>query len=273
MRDLQSFHERVKSGDLAGVKEALRNDPDLLDAKNSHGQSAFLMAKYYRREQVAAYLLSLHPQLDFFSACAAGRTAEVLEQIDRDGTLLEARNPDGWSPLHLVAFFGHTELAKGLLNRGANVDGRSGNALQNTPLHAAAAGGSIDVMRLLLENGADVNARQQPGGWTALHTASRRETGRWWSYWLRMALTCTCGRTTDRRRSIWRLRTDGKRSSICSRSEERSSHSAHAGDEARRIAARHASGVCLRGLGRGIRSSAGAGAGPQRHTGADQQGI
>jgi ankyrin repeat protein len=173
MQDLQSFHERVKSGDLAGVKEALRNDPSLLDAKNSKGQSAFLLAKYYRREQVAAYLLSLHPQLDFFSACAAGRTEGVLEQIDRDENLLEARSPDGWSPLHLAAFFGHTELAKGLLNRGANVDGRSGNALQNTPLHAAAAGGSIDVMRLLLENGADVNARQQPGGWTALHTAAQ----------------------------------------------------------------------------------------------------
>jgi ankyrin repeat protein len=173
MQDLQSFHERVKSGDLAGIKEALRKNPDLLDATNDHGQNAFLLAKYYRREQVAAYLLSLHPKLDFFSACAAGRTAEVLEQIDRDESLLEARNPDGWSPLHLAAFFGHTELAKGLLNRGANVDGRSSNALENTPLHAAAAGGSIRVMQLLLENGADVNARQQPGGWTALHTAAQ----------------------------------------------------------------------------------------------------
>jgi ankyrin repeat protein len=172
MQDLKSFHETVKRGDLAGVQAAIADDGTLLDTTNEEGQSAFLLAKYYRHEPIAAYLLTLHPKLDLFSACAAGRTSEVLERIDHDAALLEAHSRDGWTPLHLAAFFGHAELAKGLLNRGAKLDERSTNQMQNTALHAAAAGGRIELIRLLLENGADANARQH-GGWTALHTAAQ----------------------------------------------------------------------------------------------------
>lgn len=172
MGDLHSFHEQVKRGDLAGVKAALAEDSALADAANEEGQSAFLLAKYYRHEEMANYLLSLGPKLDLFAACAAGRTSDVLERIDSDPSRLGAHSNDGWTPLHLAAFFGHAELAKGLLNRGARVDERSTNAMKNTPLHAAAAGAQVEVMRLLLENGADPNA-QQHGGWTALHTAAQ----------------------------------------------------------------------------------------------------
>src|SRR5690348_2193581 len=125
MGDLHSFHEQVKRGDLASVKAALAADGALVDAANEEGQSAFLLAKYYRREEMANYLLSLGPKLDLFAACAAGRTSDVLERIDSNPASLGAHSNDGWTPLHLAAFFGHTELAKGLLNRGARVDERS----------------------------------------------------------------------------------------------------------------------------------------------------
>lgn len=176
MTDLGSFHEQVKRGDLVAVQAAIAEDRALLDAANKDGQSAFLLAKYYRQEPMAAYLLSLHPKLSLSDACAAGKTADVLERIDNDPALLASHSHDGWTPLHLAAFFGHTELAKGLLNRGAAVDERSTNTMKNTPLHAAAAGGQIEAMRLLLENGANANA-QQHGGWTALHAAAQTGNG------------------------------------------------------------------------------------------------
>lgn len=172
MTDVKSFQDQVKRGDLSAVRNSLAEDRSLLDAANESGQSAFLLAKYYRQEETAEYLLSLNPKLDLFNLCVAGRVSDVLREIGRDPSLLEARSTDGWTPLHLAAFFGHAELAKALLDRGAPIDIRSTNSMKNTPLHAAAAGGKIALVALLAKRGADVNARQE-GGWTALHSAAQ----------------------------------------------------------------------------------------------------
>jgi uncharacterized protein len=172
MADVNSFHEQVKSGDLSGIRAALAEDLALLDSVNESGQSAFVLAKYYRQEETAQYLLGLNPKLDIFGACIAGRAPDVLAEIQRDSSLIGAYSSDGWTPLHLAAFFGHLDLATALLDRGARVDTRSTNGMKNTPLHAAAAGGRVDLVRLLAERGADVNARQE-GGWTALHSAAQ----------------------------------------------------------------------------------------------------
>jgi len=172
MSDLNSLHKQIKQGDLAGVRAALAGDASLLDARNELGQNAFLLARYYRQSEIAEYLLSLGPKLDLFSSCAAGRISAVTGEIDRDGSLLKAHSGDGWTALHVASFFGHSELANALLDRGAAVNARSTNSMKNTPLHAAVAGGNVELMRLLLERGADANATQE-GGWTALHAGAQ----------------------------------------------------------------------------------------------------
>lgn len=172
MVDLKDFHEQVKRGDVAGARAAIAEDPSLLDATNDAGQNAFLLASYYRQPAMADYLLSLNPKLDVFDLCVAGRTEDVLAEIDQDSSKLNAHSRDGWTPLHLAAFFGHAELAKTLIDRGAQVDARSTNPMKNTPLHAAAAGGKLQLLKVLLEHGANVNARQE-GGWTVLHSAAQ----------------------------------------------------------------------------------------------------
>jgi ankyrin repeat protein len=174
--DLAAFHESVKQGDLPAVTAALAVDPSLLTGKNAAGQSAFLLAKYYRQPAVANYLLSFEPELDIYESCAAGDLASVQRKLNLEPELLELHSPDGWTPLHLAAFFGERRVAEALLDRGAQVDARSTNRMQNTPLHAAAAGGNTSVVALLLERGADPNARQE-GGWTALHAAAQSGNG------------------------------------------------------------------------------------------------
>ncbi len=59
MPSLESFHESVKNGNLAAARAALEEQPDLLNARNEAGQSAFVFASYYGQQDVAAYLLSL----------------------------------------------------------------------------------------------------------------------------------------------------------------------------------------------------------------------
>jgi ankyrin repeat protein len=87
---------------------------------------------------------------------------------------VNAYSHDGWTPLHLASFFGHEEVAKILLARGADVNARSRStrfAKENTPLHAAAANRQVGVAEVLIAHGADVNARDG-GGFTPLALAA-----------------------------------------------------------------------------------------------------
>jgi uncharacterized protein len=170
--NVNEFQDLVKKGDLAGVKTAIEADPSLATALNASGQSSFILAKYYRQNEVGSYLLDILPMLDIFEASVAGQTQSVLAKLTDNPDLLESRNGDGWTPLHLAAFFGTPDLINALLDRGASVDARSGNAMANTPLHASVAGGKTENVTALVKRGADVNA-QQSGGWTALHGAAQ----------------------------------------------------------------------------------------------------
>lgn len=172
MADVKTFFEQVKAGDLSAVKESLSADASLLNTKNESGQTAFLLANYYGKKELAQYLLSQGPDLDIYSATLAGNLQRVATELDRDPGLLESHNSDGWTPLHIAAFFGQQKIAELLLTRGAKVDSRSTNAMKNTPLHAAAAGQKKALVQFLLEHQADANARQE-GGWTALHAAAQ----------------------------------------------------------------------------------------------------
>lgn len=172
MADVNTFHASVKNGDLAAVRSALSENPALLNARNDAGQPAILLSCYYGQQDIAKYLLSLGPELDVFTAAAVGRQEFVLKELDRDPALIGTHSKDGWTPLHIAAFFGHEALALKLIERGAEVDVRSTNAMKNTPLHAAAAGRKFDSVRLLLKEGANPNASQE-GGWTALHAAAQ----------------------------------------------------------------------------------------------------
>jgi hypothetical protein len=75
----------------------------------------------------------------------------------------------GWTPLHWAARNGHIEIARFLLQNGAEVNARSINGC--TSLHCAAFYGHVDILHLLVENGANLEA-QDNDGWRALHWAA-----------------------------------------------------------------------------------------------------
>jgi ankyrin repeat protein len=73
-------------------------------------------------------------------------------------------NDSGRTPLHLAASLGLVEVARLLLDAGAEVDARTRDApyaeglRSQTPLHLAAESGSAEVAELLLSRGADMEA-------------------------------------------------------------------------------------------------------------------
>ena len=82
--------------------------------------------------------------------------------------LVNARDNDGYTPLHRAAYGGHCKTADFLISHGANVNAKTQDGW--TPLHAAAHWDQRDMCELLLNLGAEINATTD-GGNTALHCA------------------------------------------------------------------------------------------------------
>lgn len=169
---MTQFFDAIKAGDLAAVTTLLNQSPELVDAKDDKGLNAFTVAKYNRKDDIARLLLERGAKLDIHSAAMTGDEARLQALLAEDKSHASAFSHDGWTPLHLAAFFGHTSCAKALIDAGAPVNERGKNQMSNLPIHAAAAGRKVDMIILLIESGASVNARQH-GGWTALHAAAQ----------------------------------------------------------------------------------------------------
>lgn len=166
--------EAAKSGDGARVRELLRQDPSLAISRAESGETPLMAALYRGHDAVvddlAEALDRAKQPLDLFAAAALGRMAP-LEDALAGGSGVNSYSYDGWTPLHLAAFFGRRDAAERLLTGGANLAAVSHNSLANTPLHAAVAGGHADVALRLIEYGADVHATDA-GGHTPLHIAA-----------------------------------------------------------------------------------------------------
>ena len=139
------------------------------------GPSPILEAVYRSDEVRLRELLAPGPQLDVFEAAAVGDAARLRELLRADPGAVRGFTPDGWTPLHLAAFFGRADAVDVLLAAGADLRAASRNHEGNMPLHAALAGRGVGrISTMLLAHGADVRALDA-GGHTALHHAAFRD--------------------------------------------------------------------------------------------------
>lgn len=162
----------IDAGDQARLAQLLATEPALAGARDADGVSAALHARYRDNHDAVEQLLASDPPVDVFDAAGLGRPDRLRELVAPDPGLAAAFASDGFTPLHLAAFFGHAEAAELLLDRGAATNVVSRNQLQVMPLHSAAAGSHVGVARLLVAAGADVNATQRHG-YTPLHAAAQ----------------------------------------------------------------------------------------------------
>ena len=164
-----AFIDAIKAGEFERVKAMVSADPTLIDARSRTGDSAILTAVYHRQKEIVNLLVARGAALSLCDACAAGE----IERVERtlDAFTINEYSADGWTPLHLAAFFGHPKITEMLLAQDADVAARSRNPNGNTPLHAALAGNHKLVAGLLIGRGADVNAADA-NGWRPLHLAA-----------------------------------------------------------------------------------------------------
>lgn len=162
----------IKEGDVPRVRGLLGTEPTLAAARDGAGVSLVLLALYHRRREVAEAILEAAPPLDVFDASALGRLDRLRELLAADPAAANAWAADGFFPLGLACFFRQGEAVRLLIEAGADVHAAARNPMRVTGLHAAAAARSPEIARMLLERGAQANARQQ-AGYTALHAAAQ----------------------------------------------------------------------------------------------------
>jgi ankyrin repeat protein len=165
------FFKAIAEGDDAKVRKLLEREGALANERNKQGLSPVTLATYYGRTGIADTLISKGAKLDFHEASMTGRMNVVRDLLSNDPSRVGSLSKDGFTALHLAAFFGQKEVVEYLLKNGADVNALANNATKVRPLHSAVAHHDLEISKLLVDHGADVNARQQ-GGFTPLHEAA-----------------------------------------------------------------------------------------------------
>jgi ankyrin repeat protein len=183
----------IRAGDQAMVDRLLAANPGAAMASDAAGLSALTVAAYHRQWPIVERILATGPDLDQFEAAIVGDVEwlrTLLDEADaehgveletRRGPLeapgplagrdadddatepVDRRSADGFTALHLAAFFGRPEAARLLLDRGADPNRWATGEQSVQPLHSAVAGGNEAVAALLVERGANVNSTQSLG--------------------------------------------------------------------------------------------------------------
>ena len=161
----------IDTGDGSEVRAILARDANLAGSRDGDGVSALMRARYRNDRTMMDAIIARLSEFDVFEAAAFDELDRITELLAYGPALVDAHSPDGFTALHLAAFYGREAAARLLLAHGAQVDARGRGWMTGTPLHSAASGRHTNVARVLLQAGADPDARQG-GGWTPLAGAA-----------------------------------------------------------------------------------------------------
>lgn len=176
-------------GHVEAVRELLKHD-DRLNHASKYGLTPLVFAASRGQEAVLQLLLERGAEYDIFTAAARGDLARVKELVAKDPALVEkeagSQTPLAWaatrnrpevlrflidqgsdinhhnnwegSGLAEAAWLGHMEIARILLERGANPEVGAGDDAYGTPLHRACWQGNIEMVLILLKHGAQIDS-------------------------------------------------------------------------------------------------------------------
>lgn len=126
--DPNDIFDACRQGNIEKVKELYEENPDVITTSDFKGFTPIVLATYNNQPEVVDFLLEKGAKID-----------------SEDGEN---------SALMGVAFKGYTEIARKLIETGANVNQRNANGA--TALTFAATFGHIDIAKMLLKKGADI---------------------------------------------------------------------------------------------------------------------
>ncbi|MCX5655491.1 MAG: ankyrin repeat domain-containing protein, partial [Planctomycetota bacterium] len=176
-------------GHVEAIRELLKHD-DRLNHACKYGLTPLVFAASCGQEAALQLLLERGAEYDIFTAAARGDLARVKELVAKDPTLVEKKagwqTPLVWAAtrnrpevlrflidqgsdlnhhsdwegegLAEAAWLGHMEIARILLEHGANPEVGAGDDTDGTPLHRACWQGNIEMVLVLLKHGAQIDS-------------------------------------------------------------------------------------------------------------------
>ena len=167
----EELFSAIDANDTERVRVLIERDPSLASALDDDGVSALLHARYRSGGEVVSLLRTHVRDLDVFEASALGDVDRLADLLRSRPAATDGRSADGFTPLHLAAYFGKVDAVRALLGAGADPNAQGTGWMRGTALHSAVSARHRTVVGALLDAGADANARQS-GGWTPLHGAA-----------------------------------------------------------------------------------------------------
>jgi hypothetical protein len=162
----------VQARDKTKVEVLIATHERLSETMTESGVSALMLALYYGGREVADVLAAKKPWLTLQEAAALGNVEKINDCLTEWSDWVKEVTPDGYTALQLACFFGNEEAAKILAKAGSDLNAISQNSMATTPLHAATAGNHTEIARYLVEQGAELHHTQN-GGFTVLHSAAQ----------------------------------------------------------------------------------------------------
>jgi ankyrin repeat protein len=129
----RTVHEAAALGDAEGVRSMLQRDPSLVRTFSADGFALLGFGTFFGQPAVDRVVLEFSPDVN-----------------------AQAKNAQKVGAVHAAAAVQNHELLRAFLERGANPNAKQQG--DYTPLHTTAGRGDIEMAKLLLEFGADAHA-------------------------------------------------------------------------------------------------------------------
>ncbi|MFN0290832.1 ankyrin repeat domain-containing protein [Pedobacter helvus] len=170
--DITQLETFIENSQLDEIVALLSQKPQLATQITSHQISPMLLACYYKKMDIANAIAEFMPQLSIFDACAIGKFDDVTLLVFKEPRAVNEYSADGFTPLGLACYFGHEEIARFLVLKGADVNLPSKNGFNVFPIHSAVANNNYNIAKVLLDAGAYPNVCQKSGV-APLHSAAQ----------------------------------------------------------------------------------------------------
>jgi len=144
----QVFFDLIKSGSENVAIDYIKNDISLLKAKSETSFTVLEIAIQNKCQKLIDWLLANGYNPNIFENTALGNKNIIAKILNEQPTAINEPHENGCSLIHIASYYGHSELALCLIEKGANIFAK--NKKNVNALDIAMQNSDIEMIEILL---------------------------------------------------------------------------------------------------------------------------